>query len=96
MGTFSTADEKKCLAIQVADAAIYEVRRALNLALKFWPGNLRKQFDLLAEDKAVFRVTHTKKEQLGWIVANHEPGEPFKLDELMKQQLGENIDQLRA
>ena len=31
-----------------------------------------------------------------WIVANHEPGEPFKLDELMNQQLGENIDQIRV
>jgi hypothetical protein len=51
---------------------------------------------LLAEDKAVFLVTHTKKEQLEWIVANHEPGDPFKLDELMNQQLGENIDQLRV
>jgi len=96
IGTFSTADEKKCLAVQAADAAVYEVRRALNLALRYWPGTLRKQFDLLAEDKAVFLVTHTKKEQLEWIVANHEPGDPFKLDELMNQQLGENIDQLRV
>jgi hypothetical protein len=96
IGTFSTEDEKKCLAVQAADAAVYEVRRALNLALKNWPGTLRKQFDLLAEEKVVFLVTHTKKEQLEWIVADHEPGEPFKLDELMNQQLGENIDQLRV
>jgi hypothetical protein len=94
MGTFSRADEKKCVALQAADATVYEIRRALNLALKHWSGDLRKQFDLLATDKSVFLVTHTKKEQLEWIVANHKPGEPFKLDELMNLQLGENIDQL--
>jgi hypothetical protein len=42
MGTFSSADEKKCVALQAADAAVYEIRRALNLALKHWSGDLRK------------------------------------------------------
>jgi hypothetical protein len=51
-------------------------------------------FDLLAKDKLMFLVTHTKEEQLEWIVANREPGEQSKLDELMSLQLGENIDQL--
>jgi hypothetical protein len=35
-------------------------------------------------------------EQLKWIVANHKPGDTFKLDELMKQQLKDNIDKLRV
>jgi len=96
IATFSRDDEKKCVPLQAADAVVYEIRCALNLALKHWNGSLRKQFDLLAEDRTVFLVTHTKKEQLEWIVANHEPGEPFKLDELMNLQLGENIDQLRV
>jgi hypothetical protein len=96
MCSFSSSDEKKCSPIQAADAAVFEVRRALNLALKHWPGELRKQFHLLAEDRAVFLVTHTSREQLEWIVANHKPGEPFKLDELMNRQLGENIDKLRV
>jgi hypothetical protein len=84
---FSSAD---------ADAVVYEIRRALNLALKHWQGFLRKQFDLLAEDRIVFLVTHTKKEQSEWIVANHEAGEPLKLDEIMNQQHSENMDQLRT
>jgi hypothetical protein len=95
MGSFSSVDEKKCLPVQAADAAVFEVRRVLNLALKNWPGTLRKQFDLLADDRAVFLVTHTSREQLEWIVANHKPGDPFKLDELMNLQLGDNIDKLR-
>jgi hypothetical protein len=40
-------------------------------------------------------IAHSKREQLEWIVANHEPGEPFKLDTLMHQQLADNIDMLR-
>jgi hypothetical protein len=95
MGSFSSVDEKKCLAVQAADAAVFEVRRSLNLALKNWPGILRSQFNLLADDKLVFLVTHTNREQLEWIVANHKPGDPFKLDELMNLQLGDNIDKLR-
>ena len=34
-------------------------------------------------------------EQLEWIAANHKPGEPFKLDELMKNELKENVDAIR-
>lgn len=96
MATFSMADEKKCAPLQAADAAVYEVRRSLNLVLKQWSGKLRKQFDILTEEKALFLVTHTKKEQLEWIVANHKPGQPFNLDELMNNQLGENIDAFRS
>ena len=81
--------------MQAADAAVFEVRRSLNLALKNWPGILRSQFNLLADDKLVFLVTHTNREQFEWIVANHKPGDPFKLDELMNLQLGDNIDKLR-
>jgi hypothetical protein len=95
MGSFSSRDEKECFALQAADAAIFEVRRALNLALKLWPGALRDQFNLLADDRLVFLVTHTNREQLEWIVANHKPGDPYKLDELMNLQLGDNIDKLR-
>lgn len=95
MGSFARDDEKHCLALQVADAAIYEVRRALNLSLNLYTGTLRNQFDLLADDHSMFLITHTEKQHLEWIVANHKPGEPFKLDELMNLQLGENIDQIR-
>lgn len=96
MGTFSSEDEKQSLAVQAADLAVFEIRRALNLSLKNWSGDLRKQFKALADDKIVFLVTHTNREQLEWIVKNHNSGEPFKLDELMNLQLGDNIDQLRT
>jgi hypothetical protein len=91
MGTFSSKDEKKCVPLQAADAAAFEVRRALHLALKQWPGQLRTQFNSLAEAKVMFLITHSNKEQLLYIVANHKPGEPFKLDSLMDSQYGENI-----
>jgi hypothetical protein len=41
-------------------------------------------------------IAHTSREQLEWIVANHQPGEPFNLDEIIEKQLGENIDKLRV
>jgi hypothetical protein len=91
MTTFSSADEKKCAPLQAADAGVFEVRRALNLALKHWEGNLRSQFSLLADASAMFLITHSNKEQLEHLVANHKPGEPFKLDSLMEMKLGENV-----
>ena len=91
MTTFSSADEKKCAPLQAADAGVFEVRRALNLALKKWDGELRSQFNVLADGKAMFPITHSTKEQLEHLVANHKPGEPFKLHSLMDMQLGENI-----
>src|SRR6266853_732634 len=63
MTTFSSADEKKCAPLQAADAGVFEVRRALNLALKKWDGELRSQFNLLADGKAMFLITHSNKEQ---------------------------------
>jgi hypothetical protein len=96
--SFSSMDDKKCAPLQAADAVVYEVRRALNFKSKI-PGladtALRKQFQALANGRAVAYIAESRKEQLEWIVANHKPGEPFKLDELMKQQLGENVDLLR-
>jgi hypothetical protein len=91
MGTFSSIDEKKCAAIQAADASVFEVRRALHFALKQWPGQIRSQFQALADAKAMFLITHSNKEQLLHIVANHKPGEPFKLDSLMDREFTENI-----
>ncbi len=91
MATFSSADEKKCVPLQAADAAVFEVRRALNLALKKWGGELRSQFSLLADASTMFLITHSNKEQLEHLVANHKPGEPFQLDSLMEMTLGENV-----
>jgi hypothetical protein len=84
--------------VQAADAVVYEVRRALNFKYKV-PGLgdavLRKQFKALVAGHAVAYIAESRKEQLEWIAANHKPGETFKLDELMKQQIGENVDLLR-
>jgi hypothetical protein len=91
MATFSTAKDTECAPLQAADAAIFEVRRALNLALKQWPGVVRKQFNLLADANVMFLITHSNKEQLLHIVETHKPGEPFRLDALMDMELNENI-----
>lgn len=91
MGTFSSKDEKGCLPLQAADAVVYEIRRVLHFALGQWPGQLRKQFNMMADAKAMFLISHTNKEHLLHIVATHKPDEPFKLDELMEQQFSENI-----
>jgi len=91
MDSFAMKDEKKLEPLQAADASAFEVRRALNISLKQWPGELRKQFNLLAEAKAMFLIAHTSKEQLEWIVQNHEPGEPFKLDALMQRDFNKDV-----
>jgi len=91
MASFSFEDDETCEPLQAADAAVYEVRRALKFSLGQWNGKLRKQFDILADAKVVFLITHSNKEQLLHIVRNHEPREPFKLDALMEMQLNENI-----
>ena len=91
MGTYSSEDEKKCDSLQAADAVIFEIRRVLNLALRQRKGALRKQFSILAGAKNVFIIQHAKREHLLNIVATHEPGEPFKLDEIMDQRFTENI-----
>ena len=91
MASFSFEDDKNCEPLQAADAAIYEVRRALKFSIGQWKGELRKQFNILADARVVFLISHTTKEQLLHIVKDHKPGEPFKLDALMELQLNENI-----
>ena len=92
LGTYTSADDKTCMALQAADAVIFEIRRALNLALKKWPGQLREQFNILAEPSgSMFLISHTTKEQLLHIVSTHQPGEPFKLDSIMDMQIKENV-----
>jgi hypothetical protein len=91
MATFCMDDEKKCEPLQAADAAAFEVRRALNLSLGQWQGTLRTQFHILADAKTMFLITHSVKSQLLHIVNTHKPGEPFKLDALMENELEDNI-----
>ncbi|HSZ63859.1 MAG TPA: DUF3800 domain-containing protein [Terriglobales bacterium] len=93
--SFTSIDEKKCAPVQAADAVVYEVRRALNTKHKI-PGLVdaayREQFKVLCNGGAVAHIAETRKLQLEWIAANHKPGEPFKLDELMNNEIGDNVD----
>lgn len=91
MATYSEADEKKNAVLQAADAAVFEIRRALNLELKQWEGALRKQFGIIADAKKMFLIEHTSKDQLLHIAATHEAGEAFKLDELMQRKFPESV-----
>jgi len=91
MTTFTSADDRKCEPLQAADAAVFEIRRALNLSLGQWKGRLRKQFNILRDSTSMFLITHSKREQLIHIVKTHKPGEPFNLDELMEMQQDEDI-----
>ena len=51
---------------------------------------VRVQLLDLAGKRKVAIISHTIKDQLLHLVSNHEPGEPFKLDELMERQLTED------
>ena len=95
MCTFSTADEKRCAPLQAADLAIYEIRKVLKYQRRDFETKLRVQFGMFADSRIMFYVGHTERVQLDWVVANHKPGETFKVDELMKLEITENIDKLR-
>jgi hypothetical protein len=99
MLSFTSVDEKICAPVQAADAVVYEIRRALNFQHKkhadLSGASVRKQFEALVEANGMAYIGHTEKEQLKWIAANHEPGEPFKLDELMSNHWEANIDKIR-
>jgi hypothetical protein len=68
----------------------------LKYSKKDYETKLREQFGMFADSRIMFYVGHTERVQLEWIVANHQPGEPFKVDELMKMEFKENIDKLRS
>jgi len=95
MCTYSMADEKKCAPLQAADAVVYEIRKVLKYAARDWETKLREQFGFFADKRLMFYIGHTSREHLEWIAANHKPGEPFKLDALMKLQIKENINAIR-
>jgi hypothetical protein len=91
MAGFTMDDEKKLYPLQAADVIVFEVRRALSLALGQRKGTLRRQFEMLIGNKTMHIIQHATKENLLKIVANHKPGDPFKLDEIMEQTFEENI-----
>jgi hypothetical protein len=91
MATFSFMNDKVCEPLQAADAAVFEVRRALNLSLGQRKAQLRDQFNHLDATGAMSLISCVSKEQLLHIVATHEPGEPFRLDILMEAERDENV-----
>jgi Protein of unknown function (DUF3800) len=91
MGSFSMTDEKHCQPLQAADAVIFEIRRALRVALGHWKGELGKRFDVLTDTGAMFLIQRADREQLIRLVETHKPGEPFKLDEIMDQDFQEDV-----
>jgi hypothetical protein len=95
MCSYSMADEKKCAPLQAADAVVYEIRKVIKFAAKDWETKLRAQFGFFADNRIMFYVGHSNREQLEWIVANHKPGQTFKLDKLMQYRIKENLDKLR-
>ena len=97
MCSYSMEDEKTCSPVQAADAVIYEIRKVLKYSKGEFETKLRSQFQMLADRRMILYVGYTELQQLEWIVANHKPGQPFKLDMLMKLQIKEDkIDKLRG
>ena len=91
LGSYSTLDEKECNPLQAADAVIYEIRKALHLALKQREGTLRDHFRIMSDTHMMFSIQHANRKNLEHIVATHRPGEPFNLDAIMDDHYNENI-----
>lgn len=97
MGSFTTTSDHICEPLQAADAAIYEVRRALHVSLGKWKrflrdGNsLRWQFRKLAGQHLVWLIKYANKQALLDIVRENKPGEPLNLDHLLQEEFNEDI-----
>ena len=83
MDGFTTLDEKGCEPLQAADAAVYEVRKAIKFSLKDYEVSLRKQFRILSDSSSMFLITYCEKKHLLEIVNTHKPGQRFYLDDQM-------------
>ncbi len=91
MATYSEGSDKDFEALQAADACVYEVRRALNIVHRQWPGPAREQFKRLRNAHRMGIIRIANKQNLLNTVALHRLGEPFKLDEIMAEVFHENI-----
>lgn len=91
MASYSEGDDKKFDVLQGADAFVYELRRILNLSLKQRTGDVRKQYQMLANAKRIFIITKAGKEELLRVVASNKPGEPISLDEIMEMTIEKDI-----
>jgi hypothetical protein len=91
LGSHSIGDDKKIFTLQAADAAIYEVRRALHIAHKQKREPLRGQFNIFRNSNRMAIIQTAIKENLLNTVRLHKPGEPFDLTDIMETEFNENI-----
>jgi hypothetical protein len=91
LGTHTIGDDKKIFTLQAADAAIYEVRRALHIAQKQRQEPLRGQFKIFRDSNKMAIIQTATKQNLLNTVKLHKPGEPFDLSDIMETELNENI-----
>ena len=91
LGTHSIGDDKKICTLQAADAAVYEVRRALHIALKQRNEPLRGQFNIFRDSSRMAIIQTATKENLLNTVRLHKPGEPFDLSDIMETEFNESI-----
>jgi hypothetical protein len=62
MATFSSGDDKKSAVLQVADAVVYEIRRALHISSGQWKEALRRQIRTLQNAGALYLLQECLKE----------------------------------
>jgi hypothetical protein len=91
MATHTIADDKRVFVLQAADAAVYEVRRALHLAHKQRPGPIREQFKIFRDSFRMAIIQTANKQNLLNTVTLHKPGEPFRLNDIMENVFHESI-----
>jgi hypothetical protein len=91
MGPFDSDDDMRCDPLQAADAAVYEIRRALNTYLGQWRGSSRWQFRKLADVHRVWLVQYADKRYLEDVVKENTPGQPLDLDHWLKQEFDKDV-----
>jgi hypothetical protein len=91
MTSHTIADDKKVFVLQAADAAIYEIRRALHIAHKQRQEPIRGQFQLFRDSARMAIIQTATKQNLLNTVTLHKPGEPFNLSDIMENEFQENI-----
>jgi hypothetical protein len=91
MGAHDIEDDKTCLVLQAADAAVYEIRRAMNIVHNQREGPIRGQFQLFRDSARMAIIQTATKENLLNTVKLHEPGESFNLTDIMDNEFSENI-----
>jgi hypothetical protein len=91
MATHTIGDDKKLCILQAADAAVYEVRRALHIAHEQRREPLRGQFKLFRDSKRMAMIQTANKQNLLNTVSLHQPGEPFNLTDIMETEYDDDI-----